>query len=182
MEKWKSDHAKQAVLLRKREGGEEEVSFINPISKHILEEPKPLRDKIQEGKAANTQPPRRGKTHNIKFPVSPMLQMKLKTYCKQSIRLCRAQRVPPLSQTMFHNRLLRFGLDHPKLIQWGLQYEDTKTYMHVTPLEKEYELEIGGPYGLAICKNLSDRKVVYIIIASVLLWMEKEGSLEKILS
>jgi hypothetical protein len=158
------------------------VSFINPISKHILEEHKISTIKIHEVKVAPTQPTRRGKIHNIKFPVSSIVQMKLKTYCKQSIRILKAQGKSPLSQTMFHNRLLRFGLNHLELIQWGLEYEDTKTYMHVTPLEKEYELEIGGPYGLAISKNLSDRKVVYLIIASVLLWMEKEGSLEKVLS
>ena len=53
---------------------------------------------------------------------------------------------------MFNNRLLRFGLDHMEIIQWGLDYQDTKTYIHVTPLEKEYEVEIGGPYGLSNSK------------------------------
>ncbi|MED1203537.1 hypothetical protein [Heyndrickxia acidicola] len=159
------------------------MSFINPISKANWEENKePTPMKISKRTAVAECPSKRGKTHNIKFPVSQLIQMKLKTYCKQSTRILKKQGTGPLSQTMFNNRLLRFGLDHMEIIQWELVYQDTKTYMHVTPLEKEYEVEIGGPYGLSISKNLSDRKVVYLIVTSVLLWMEREGSLEKILS
>ena len=63
--------------------GEEEVSYINPISKTNWEENKePTLMKTSTRTAAAECPSRRGKTHNIKIPVLQMVQMKLKTYCK----------------------------------------------------------------------------------------------------
>lgn len=120
------------------------------------------------------------KNHNIKFPISKVTQMKLKSHCKQAGRIYQMQGMPQISQTKFNTLLLRFGLKHEEIIFWGHQYKDSKVYMHTNVLETEY-LEIGGPHGLAIRKSLSERKVVYHIILSVLNWLEGEGNIEKII-
>ena len=52
--------------------------------------------------------------------------------------------------------------------------------MHTQPLETDYR-EIGGPYGLSIQKQLSDRKVVYYLVISALDWLRREGDYDKIL-
>ncbi|MFJ5624938.1 hypothetical protein ACIQD3_19955 [Peribacillus loiseleuriae] len=120
------------------------------------------------------------KCHNIKFPVTTVMQMKLRTYCKQMGRIYYTQDGQALSQTVFNTSLLQFGLHHTEIVDWTLHYKDTKTYMHTMLKEQAYQT-IGGPYGLAIQKQVSERKVVFFIMASVLLWIEKGGSLEKIL-
>jgi hypothetical protein len=149
--------------------------FQNAQSKKMIskkEEPKnPLKKKRKTGSY---------KCHNIKFPVTPMMQMKLRTYCKQMTRFYQNKDGQGLSQTAFNTAILQFGLCHIDIVDWGQDYKDTKTYMHTMLKENSYT-EIGGPYGLAIQKQLSERKVVFIIIASVLLWIEKGGSLEEIL-
>ncbi|MBV7508877.1 hypothetical protein KW850_27115 [Bacillus sp. sid0103] len=124
--------------------------------------------------------PRSDKCHNIKFPVTPIMQMKLRTLCKQMERFFQTKEGQPLTQTAFNTTLLQFGLDHIDIVDWVQDYKDTKTYMHTMLKENSYK-EIGGPYGLAIQKQLSERKVVFIIMASVLNWIEKGGSLEEIL-
>lgn len=123
---------------------------------------------------------RSDKCHNIKFPVTPIMQMKLRTYCKQINILSRIPNGQVLSQTLFNTTLLRFGLSRIELIDWNLTYEDTKTYMH-TMLKEPYYQRIGGPYGIAIQKQLSERKAAFMIIGSVLCWIEKGGSLEEII-
>lgn len=123
---------------------------------------------------------RSDKCHNIKFPVTTVMQMKLRTYCKQMNGLYYTQDRQALSQTVFNTSLLQFGLHHTEIVDWTLPYQDTKTYMHTMLKEQEYQ-RIGGPYGLAIQKQVSERKVVFFMMASVLLWIEKGGSLEKIL-
>ena len=123
---------------------------------------------------------RADKCHNIKFPVTPIMQMKLRTYCKQMSGLYHTPDGQALSQTVFNTLLLQFGLHHAEIVDWTLSYEDTKTYMHTMLKKKEYQ-RIGGAYGPAIQKQVSERKVVFFIIASVLLWVEKGGSFEKIL-
>lgn len=128
----------------------------------------------------NKKQTRSDKCHNIKFPVSPVTQMKLRTYCKQIKGFYHKKDGQAISQTTFNTFLLRYGLRHMEIVDWDMDYEDTKTYMHTMLKEKEYQ-EIGGPYGLAIQKQLSERKVVFFIIASVLRWIEKGGSLEKII-
>ncbi|KMY42770.1 hypothetical protein [Peribacillus loiseleuriae] len=120
------------------------------------------------------------KCHNIKFPVTTVMQMKLRTYCKQMGRIYYTQDGQALSQTVFNTSLLQFGLHHIEIVDWNQHYKDTKTYMH-TMLKEQVHQTIGGPYGLAIQKQVSERKVVVFIMASVLLWIEKGGSLEKIL-
>lgn len=86
----------------------------------------------------------------------------------------------PLSQTKFNTILLRFGLQHDDILLWDTPYMDSKVYMHTNILETEYS-DIGGPHGLAIRKNMSERKVVYHVMISVLKWLEGEGQIEKII-
>ncbi|MDR4950404.1 hypothetical protein [Neobacillus cucumis] len=123
---------------------------------------------------------RSDKCHNIKFPVTPIMQMKLRTLCKQMNRFLQSKEGQPLTQTAFNTTLLQFGLSHIEIVDWVLDYKDTKTYMHTMLKENKYK-EIGGPYGLAIQKQFSERRAVFIIMASVLLWIEKGGSLAEIL-
>jgi hypothetical protein len=124
--------------------------------------------------------PRSDKCHNIKFPVTPIMQMKLRTHCKQMERFLPSKGGHPITQTAFNTTLLQFGLSHIDIVEWVQDYKDTKTYMHTMLKENSYKV-IGGPYGLAIQKQLSERKVVFIIMASVLHWIEKGGSLDEIL-
>jgi len=123
---------------------------------------------------------RSDKCHNIKFPVTSIMQMKLRTYCKQMNRLYWAPDGQVFSQTVFNTALLQFGLSRMEIVDWNLVYEDTKIYMH-TMLKEECYLRIGGPYGIAIQKQLSERKAAFIIIASVLQWVETGGTFEEIL-
>lgn len=136
-------------------------------------------------KESETLPPKKrqirsDKCHNIKFPVTPIMQMKLRTYCKQINGQSLNLNGQVLSQTIFNTTLLQFGLSRTEIIEWNLTYEDTKTYMH-TMLKEPYYQRIGGPYGIAIQKHLSERKAAFMIIASVLSWIEKGGSLEEII-
>jgi len=124
---------------------------------------------------------RSDKTHNVKFPVSSTVQIKLKSFCKQAKRIRQLKGKEDITQTKFNTLLLQFGLAHKEILDWNHEYKDTKTYMHTNILEIEYEREIGGPHGLAIQKNTSERKVVYHVILSVLCWLERGGNIEKIL-
>lgn len=165
---------------QKSEKEGERMDYINPLFNE------PAITKLNKVTKKKTQTPvkqravRKDKTHNIKFPVSPLIQMKLKSFCKQAARIYREQGKEPLSQTKFNTLLLRFGLQHEEILEWTHDYSDTKVYMHTNILETEYT-EIGGPHGLAIRKNLSERKAVYHIMNSVLKWMEGEGSIEKVI-
>jgi hypothetical protein len=164
------------------------VDFINPIQPiknynagitknmpTLSEMPK------RKGNPNKTRSKRSDATHSIKFPVDPIQQMKLKTYCRQAKRIYQLKGREPLSQTKFNNMLVRFGLKHLYLAKWSEEYKDSGVYMHTNLLETEY-VDIGGPHGLAVRKNLSERKVIFFIIASVLSWLEGgEGSLEKII-
>jgi hypothetical protein len=156
------------------------VDYINPLFKNteIVRATRPAT--IQSKKVTTVRAIRKDLKHNIKFPVSPIVQMKLKSFCKQAARIYQSQRKDPLSQTKFNSELLRYGLQHEAILHWQHDYKDTKVYMHTNILETEYT-EIGGPHGLAIRKNLSERKVVYQIMLSVLNWLEGEGNIEKII-
>ncbi|MCM2534630.1 hypothetical protein NDK43_22645 [Neobacillus pocheonensis] len=149
--------------------------FQNTDSKKTISKNKEL-----ENPPKKIRQSRSDKCHNIKFPVTPIMQMKLRTYCKQMGRLLQTKEGQPLTQTAFNTTLLQFGLSHIDIVDWFQDYEDTKTYMHTMLKKNNYNL-IGGPYGLAIQKQLSERKVVFFVMASVLRWIEKGGSLEKIL-
>ncbi|WP_461611876.1 hypothetical protein [Cytobacillus kochii] len=157
------------------------MSFINPLfepSKNEKQKPNvSLNQKQTKSKKRST---RNDKTHNIKFPISSIQQIKLRSYCKQAQRVYQEKELDPLPQTKFNTKLLRYGMNHPEILTWSHNYKDSKTYMHTNLLETEYQ-DIGGPHGYAIRENLSERKVVYQIIMSVIVWMEGGGSLEKIL-
>ncbi|MFD0051513.1 hypothetical protein ACFVHQ_19710 [Actinomycetes bacterium NPDC127524] len=131
-------------------------------------------------KIKKNRQPRNDKCHNIKFPVNTLMQMKLRTYCKQARYLGFLKNGQPMSQTVFNTALLLYGLKQIERVSWDLEYEDTKIYMHTMPKEEDYRL-IGGPYGIAIQKQTSDRRVVFMVVHSVLQWIEKGGSLEEIL-
>jgi len=92
----------------------------------------------------------------------------------------RKQGKEPITQTTFNTILLNYGLNNMEIVSWDGQYRDTKVYMHTNLLEEEYQ-KIGSPYGLAIQHHLSERKVVYFVILSVLRWIERSGKLEEIL-
>ncbi len=82
--------------------------------------------------------------------------------------------------TKFNTLLLRYGLNNEQILIWTQEYSDSKVYMHTKLLETEYT-EIGGPYGLAVQKNISERKVVFFIIMSVLEWLDGGESIEEII-
>jgi hypothetical protein len=157
------------------------MEYINPIFNNIKIENNKKLTTIPAKKTLKKRAPRSDKTHNIKFPVSTITQIKLKSLCKQAQRNFQSLGKPPLSQTKFNTLLLRYGLQHEEILSWNHEYKDTKVYMHINLLETEYASMIGGPYGLSIQKNLSDRKVVFHIIQSVLKWIEGEGDIEKII-
>lgn len=153
------------------------MGYINPIfnKQEIVNRTKGT------SKASVHKRVRSDKTKSVKFPVTSVSQLKLRTYCKLAARVYRERGIEPISQTKFNNLLLRYCLLHQDIIKWELDYQDTQSYMHTNLLETEY-VEIGGPYGLAIRQKLSERRAVYIMIHSVLLWLEKGGgSLEEIL-
>ncbi|TYS60718.1 hypothetical protein FZD47_21150 [Bacillus infantis] len=160
------------------------MGYINPLFKNTEITKKdtkgPIKDRSKEQLSQPARAVRKDKTHNIKFPLTSVQQMKLRSYCKQAARIYKNKRIEPLSQTKFNNALLRFGLKNEELIHWDMPYRDSKIYMHSNITEIEYQ-DIGGPFGLSVRKNLSDRKTVYFIILSVLGWLESGGDLEKIL-
>lgn len=125
--------------------------------------------------------PRSDKKHPVKFPTDSILNMKLRTYRQHTLRIIQNQGSEKLEQTDFNTLLLRYGLKNLHLVDWTKEYQDTKKYMTTKLLETEYKTTIGGPYGLSIQKGLSDRKVVYYIVAAVVEWLEKGGNLEEII-
>lgn len=156
------------------------MDYINPLfnnnEKTKLKRPAATKNE----KHIRTRSVRSDKCRNIKFPIDTLMQIKLKSFAKQAARIYRAKGKEALSQTKFNTLLLRYGLENGSILCWNHEYKDTKVYMHTNILETEYE-EIGGPHGLSVRKGLSDRKVVYQIMFSVLKWLEGEGSLEKII-
>ena len=114
----------------------------------------------------------------LSFQLIPY-SMKLKSFLRQTNRLYRLQGKEELKQTKFNTLLLQFALRHKEIIRFDYEYNDTKVYLHTTLLEMEYEREIGGPHGLAVRENLSERKVVFHIMMSVLHWIEGEVILKK---
>jgi hypothetical protein len=160
------------------------MEYINPLFNNTekTKEKRIISDQPKSNSKTKTiRATRSDKKHNVKFPVTPIIQMKLKSYCKQANRIYRLQGIESLTQTKFNTLILQYGLKHKELINWNHEYKDTKVYMHTNILEIEYEREIGGPHGLAIQKNISERKIVFQVVHSVLKWVEGEGSIEKIL-
>lgn len=160
------------------------MEYVNPLFKEqriIKKENKINPSKILEGKVKKDRKVRSDKTHNLKFPVSSIEKMKLKYLCKQVQRRAEEQGTEPIRQTKLNTLLLLYGINNQHILSWDWPYKDSKNYMHTNPLETIYEREIGGPFGLAIQKGFSERKTAYMVIMSVLRWLEGEGNIEKIL-
>lgn len=140
-------------------------------------DPQPLKQskKPSQPKKSSNQPrkTRSDKRHNVKFPVNQMEQMQLKTACKQASTWYKVHKKKELTQTAFNTYLLNYALNHLELVNWNKPYKDSKRYMHTQALESDYQL-IGGPYGLAIEKGLSERKVVYYLVISALERLRRE--------
>ena len=114
---------------------------------------------------------------NIKFPVDPVMKLKLRTMCKQASRLNNMD----ISQTKFNTLLLRYGIQQIETVDFSIPYQDSKVYMH-SNLKKNGEYPIiGGPYGIAIRYGISERRAVYCIMVAMIRWVEQSGKLEKIL-
>lgn len=122
---------------------------------------------------------RSDKTHNLKFPVSPVDLMELRTVCKQASTLYKQLKKEELTQTKFNTCLLNYARKNPSIVNWNRPYQDSKKYMHVTPLETDYQ-DIGGPHGLAIQKGLSERKVAFYLVLSALAFIKGDGDYAKI--
>lgn len=115
------------------------------------------------------------KCKDIKFPVSKNEQIRLKSVCKKADVFYKGiyGYDKKLTQTHFNTLLLQYALKNEIVVNWDRPYKDSKVYMHTKPTEKEYEL-IGGPNGLSIKKAVSDRKLVYYLVISVLELLESE--------
>ncbi|MEY8742846.1 hypothetical protein AB9M62_25615 [Bacillales bacterium AN1005] len=160
------------------------MEYLNPLfneQRIIKKENRANQSKTLEGKRNKDRKVRSDKTHNLKFPVSSIEKIKLQSLCKQVQRKSEGKGTDPIRQTKLNTLLLLYGINNQHLISWDWPYKDSKYYMHTNPLETIYKREIGGPFGLAIQKGLSERKTAYMIIMSVLKWLEGEGNIEKIL-
>lgn len=123
---------------------------------------------------------RSDKCHDVKFPVTTEEKVRLKIALKQSSHIYQRFHDPDqkLTQTNFNTALLRYSLRAIKkdthFVLWDRLYADSPSYMHTKPKEFEYD-DIGGTYGLATLKGLSDRKTVYCLVISALESLEKGG-------
>lgn len=151
--------------------------FTDPQPKKPVAKPKPIPKKPTVHKTRQT---RSDKRHNVKFPVTPMEHQQLKVAFKQASIWYKQHKDKELTQTAFNTFLLAYALHHIENVNWNKPYKDSKRYMHTQPLESDYK-EIGGPYGLATRKGLSDRKIVYYLVISALEWVRKDGDYAKIL-
>ncbi|MFS0783344.1 hypothetical protein [Bacillus sp. 1P06AnD] len=148
------------------------MKYISPIGKKINSNLSYQVEQITENKIIRKT--RTDKRHPVKFPVNEILKMKLKTQCILLNERRKAEQKSILSQTDFNTFLLRYGLSKQDCITFTTDYKDSKMYMHTKLLETEYAL-IGGPYGLSIKHNLSNRKTVTYIMATVIKWLESGG-------
>ncbi|MEY8742033.1 hypothetical protein AB9M62_21395 [Bacillales bacterium AN1005] len=159
------------------------MGYINPLFKEqrIIndhQKPKMISDTNQKVNE-KFRKTRIDKTHKLKFPVTSTERMKLQSLCKQIQRSLKAKGLEPIQQTKLNTLLLQYGLNNHQIITWDWPYQDSKHYMHTNLLETVFEREIGGPFGLAIRKGLSERKTAYMVIMSVLKWLEGGGDIEE---
>lgn len=160
------------------------MEYINPLFKEqrlINEKKKPQLTHRPEDKEKRVRKTRIDKTHKLKFPVTTIEKMKLQSLCKQVQRILRNKGFEPIQQTKLNTLMLQYGINNQHILIWDWPYHDSKQYMHTNLIENIFELEIGGPFGLAIQKGLSERKTVYMIIMSVLKWLEGGGNIEQII-
>lgn len=166
--------------MEEKTRGGEGMKYINPLfsDSEIVNK----KSEIVSDKTKPKRKTRGDKTHNIKFPVDPVTQIKLKSYSKEAKRICELRGIEPITQTKFNTALLNYGLKHIELIKWNHPYKDTKTYMHTNILKTDYDLYIDGPHGLSVQKNLNNRRIVFQIIHSVIHLLEKgEVKIEEVL-
>lgn len=180
MEKWKSG----VGLIPSFRKGEDRMEYINPLFKeqrliNEKQKPKLITDNYDD-KTKKARKTRIDKTHKLKFPVTTIEKMKLQSLCKQVQRAQKNKGLDPIQQTKLNTLLLQYGLNNQHILIWDWPYQDSKQYMHTNLIENLFEREIGGPFGLAIQKGLSERKTVYMIIMSVLKWLEGGGNIEQI--
>ncbi|MDE5055281.1 hypothetical protein NDK25_23990 [Niallia taxi] len=161
------------------------MGYINPLfnEQRIIKEHKKTKviTEINQEQKVQLRKPRADKTHKLKFPVSNIERMKLQSLCKQVQRTLKSKGLDTIQQTKFNTLLLHYGLNNLDIVTWDWSYQDSKHYMHTNLLETVFESEIGGPFGLAIRKGLSERKTAYMVIMSVLKWLEGGGSIEEII-
>jgi hypothetical protein len=153
------------------------VGYINPL----FGEQKIIKESSSSKKSSKPRKIRSDKTHTIKFPVNEIERMKLRSLCKQVKLMLEEQGKPTIEQTKFNTLLLQYALDNQHLISFDLPYKDSKNYMHTSILRTQYEREIGGPHGLNVRKGMSDRKIAYMGVISILNWLERDGDIEKII-
>lgn len=163
---------------KKQEGGEG-MSFINPIGKNKNNNLK--NQPVNKVERNIIRKERSDKKHTIKFPVEHILSMKLKTYCKLMNQNRKTLCIPPLTQTEFNTKLLEFGLARLELVDFTLPYQDTKVYMQSKLFETDYQGKLAGPYGIAVRQNLSERRIVYCIVHSIVQWLERGGHIEEVI-
>lgn len=125
---------------------------------------------------------RSDKCRDIKFPVSKLEQIRFKSACKQADFFYKKIHGydQKLTQTHFNTLLLKYALRNQHEVGWERPYKDSKVYMHTKPTEKEYEL-IGGPHGLSTRKAISDRKLIYCLVISVLEYLEHKGEYKSVI-
>jgi hypothetical protein len=153
------------------------MGYINPL----FGEQKIIKESSSSKKSTKPRKIRSDKTHTIKFPVNEIERMKLRSLCKQVKLKLKEQGKPTIEQTKLNTLLLKYALDNQHLITFDLPYKDSKNYMHTNILLTQYEREIGGPHGLNVRKGMSDRKIVYMSVMSILNWLERDGDIEKII-
>ena len=145
-----------------------------------IDQPKPKVVKQMKSDQPNkTRKKRKDAGHNVKFPVSFELQRLFKASRKRCC-LIYPQYKEQLKQTKYNTLLLQYALDNPYIVEWNQTYKDCSTYLHTMLREERYD-EIAGIYGIALERNLSNRKCVFMMCVSALKWIEKEGNYEEII-
>jgi hypothetical protein len=116
------------------------------------------------------------KKHPVRIPVAEQTQFKFRRALKVFKNYYPDIRI---SQTEFNTCLLSYALQHPEIINWELEYKGSDTYMTTKLLKNTFEA-IGGANGIALIKGLSERKTVYMMTVSSLLYIEKGGYYDEI--
>ncbi|MGE8081363.1 hypothetical protein [Peribacillus loiseleuriae] len=162
------------------------MSSINPFIDELQQHHKPLTQPLVTKPLVIQHKPqiratRSDKLHNIKFPIDENLRLELKRLKKVCAPAYYRKYSEKLEQTKFNSLLLSRGLNTQKdHIDWKQSYKDSGRYMHVVINEIDYN-EIGGGYGIAILKDISERRAVYCIMKAMIRWVKNGGSLEEIL-
>ncbi len=155
------------------------MDYISPITNRKAA--KQNENSFLESQSPRIRKTRSDKKHILKFPTDDILAIKLKTLWKQAVAFQREHGAPEWSLTEFNSRLLVHALENQGIIDFTGPYRDTKRYFHVKILETDYQQFISGSYGIAVRENLSERRVVFYAIQSMVSWLEKGGGLKNVL-